>query len=158
MTIIASLSERFRTIQGISEKAAKTPCCLFRDQRLPQPPVQGADGRGHAGNDRKRKAGLITRSNLASARLSSVLNRSSTEGRLKFSALFFAIHQHFLRELGDLASFVVSINALACSADFCGFDCNGNLGTVNFENASIALTQGVCCLSGQIGSPIHQSK
>ena len=39
---------------------------------------------------------LMTFSRRASARLSSVLNRSSAEGRLKFSALFFAICQHLL--------------------------------------------------------------
>src|SRR5699024_6932205 len=100
----------------------------------------------------------ITFSRWASARPSSVENRSSTDASSTFFALLFKF-QHLLRQifvpLGHLAAGVVSINALALGASLLGPDRVGYLGSEHLDFAAIGLPQQGGDFPGEIGAVVH---
>src|SRR5699024_5208579 len=100
----------------------------------------------------------ITFSRWASARLSSVENRSSTDASSTFFALLFKF-QHLLRQifvpLGHFAAGVVSINTLALGAGLFGPDRVGYLGSEHLDFAAISLPQQSGDLFGEVGAVVH---
>src|SRR5699024_4168801 len=94
----------------------------------------------------------------ASARLSSVENRSSTDACSTFFALLFNFY-HLPRQImigfGHLAAGVVSIDALALGAGLLGPDRVGYLGAEHLDFATVGLPQQGGDLFGKVGAVVH---
>src|SRR5699024_5820514 len=99
-----------------------------------------------------------TFSRWASARISSVENKSSTEASSTFFALLFKF-QHLLRQIfvgfRHLAAGVVSIDALALGAGLLGPDRVGYLGAEHLDLAAVGLPQQGGDLPGKVGTVVH---
>src|SRR5699024_9025005 len=99
-----------------------------------------------------------TFSRWASARLSSVENRSSTEASSTFFALLFKF-QHLPRQIfigfRHLAAGVVGEDALALGADLLGPDRMGYLGAEHLDFAAVGLPQQGGDLFGEVGAVVH---
>src|SRR5699024_9977845 len=99
-----------------------------------------------------------TFSRWASARLSSVENKSSTEASSTFFALLFKF-QHLLRQiavaLGHLAAGIVGKDAFALGAGLLGPDRVGNFGAEHLDLAAVGLPQQGGDLFRKIGSAVH---
>src|SRR5699024_3903324 len=94
----------------------------------------------------------------ASARLSSVENRSSTEASSTFFALLFKF-QHLLRQISvafaHLAAGIVGEDTLALGAGLFGPDRVGDLGAEHLNCAAIGLPQQSGDFFGKVGTVVH---
>src|SRR5699024_9785760 len=94
----------------------------------------------------------------ASARLSSVENRSSTDASSTFFALLFKF-QHLLRQIlvgfRHLAPWIVGEDALALGAGLLGPDRVGYLGAEYLDFAAVGFPQQGGDLFGKVGTVVH---
>ncbi len=99
-----------------------------------------------------------TRSRCASARLSSVENRSSTDASSTFFALLFKFY-HLLRQifvpLSHLAAGVMGKNAFSLGADFLCPDRMGDFRSKYLDFAAVGFPQQGGDLLGEVGAVVH---